>query len=137
MFEKHPWKFQVLGSCRPAALSFTKKWTCSEDFCLLFRNTYFKKHFWLVASHCPSRLIIKPFGKTTVRNFIPCTFVSWLYTTISFKTGIQIQAIVPPTKSKQLYNGAPFPATASAYFCKYGGCKEYKFRNSSLWWWRW
>ena len=38
------------------------------------------------------------------------------------KAGLQIQAIVPPTKSKQLYNAAPFPGTESAYLCKYGGC---------------
>ena len=38
-----------------------------------------------------------------------------------FETGLQTQAIVPSAKSKQL--NAPFPATASAYFCKCGGCK--------------
>ena len=43
-----------------------------------------------------------------------------------------MQAIVPATTPKQLYEGSPFPATASAYFCNYGGCKEYKFRISSL-----
>ena len=40
-----------------------------------------------------------------------------IYTTLSFKTGLQIRAIVPTTKSKQLYKGAPFPGTASAYLC--------------------
>ena len=57
--------------------------------------------------------------------------MSWLYKTISFKTGVQIRAIIPPTKSKQLYKGVPFPAAASAYLCKHGGCKKYKFCNSS------
>ena len=45
---------------------------------------------------------------------------------------MQVRTIVPPTKSKQLYNVAPFPATASTYFCKYGGCKKQIFQNSSL-----
>ena len=67
-------------------------------------------------------------------KFYTMYLVLRLYTTLSFKTGIQIQEIVPPTKSKQLYKGAPFPATASVYFSKYGDCKEYKFRNSSLRW---
>ena len=58
--------------------------------------------------------------------------MSWLYATLSFKTSIQIQAIVPPTKSRQVCKDAPFSATASAYFCKYGDFKEYKFRKSSL-----
>ena len=60
------------------------------------------------------RLIIKPFGKTTLGNLTPCILVWWLYTTFSFKTGLQIRVIVPLTKPKQLYEGAPFPATASA-----------------------
>ena len=40
-----------------------------------------------------------------------------------FKTGLQTRAIVPSAKPNQLYKSAPFPATASAYFCKYGGYK--------------
>ena len=39
----------------------------------------------------------------------------WLYTILSFKTGLQVRAIGPPTKLKQLHRGAPFPAAASAY----------------------
>ena len=54
----------------------------------------------------------------------PCVVA---YTTLSFTTGVQIQAIFPPKKSKQLYKGAPSSATASAYLCKYGACKKYKF----------
>ena len=61
----------------------------------------------------------------------------YIATILSFKTGMQIRIIVPPAKSKQLYKGAPFPATPSAYLCKYGGCKKYKFHNSDLWWWHW
>ena len=38
-----------------------------------------------------------------------------------------LRAIVPTTKSNQLYEGAPFPATASQYLSKYGGCKKITF----------
>ena len=56
--------------------------------------------------------------------------LAWrLYITLSFKTGLQIRAVFPSTKPKQFYKGAPFPATASAYLCKYGGCKK---NDSSL-----
>ena len=51
---------------------------------------------------------------------------------VLFKTGLQIRTIVPSSKSKQLYKGAPFPATVSAYLCKYGDCKKYKFHDSNL-----
>ena len=37
----------------------------------------------------------------------------------------------PSTKPKQLHEGAPFPATASAYLCKYDRCKKNKFHGSS------
>ena len=47
-----------------------------------------------------------------------------LYTNTSFKTGLQILAIIPSTKPKQLYKDIAFPATASACLCKYGGCKK-------------
>ena len=63
-------------------------------------------------SHCSSSLIIKPFGKSTLWNFTPCTLV-W-----------RLQAIVPLAKSNQLYEGAPFSATASRYLCNYADCKK-------------
>ena len=88
-------------------------------------------------SHCPSTFVIKPFGKSTLWNFTPCTLVWLLYTTHSFKAGLQIRTIVPSTSHTSYYKGAPFPAAASVYFCKYCGCKKLKLYDSSVWWWRW
>ena len=47
------------------------------------------------------RLIIKPFGKITLWTFTLGTLVWWLYTNFSFKTGLQISAIVPSTEPKK------------------------------------
>ena len=49
----------------------------------------------------------------------------WLHTTLSFTSGLQIRAIVPSTKSKQLYKGAQFQATEFTYLCKYDDYKKY------------
>ena len=70
------------------------------------------------------RLIIKPFGKITLWTFTLGTLVWWLYTNFSFKTGLQISAIVPSTEPKKIYKDVRFPATASAYLSRYGGCKN-------------
>ena len=67
-----------------------------------------------------------------ILKFYTIYLVLWLYTTLSFKTGLQVRAIGPPTKSKQLHKGVPFPTAASAYHISVNTAvvKKYRFHDS-------
>ena len=66
----------------------------------------------------------------------------WNFTPLPLHDGhtppfrLQIRAIVPWTKPKRFYKSVSFPATASAYLCKYGAWTKNKSHDFSLWWWR-